>query len=225
MAYRVVYTAIFGNYDRLQQPRMISANTNYYFVTDRTLMSLPHPWRVKTIAEGWNCPRDPVKAARWCKTHPEVLFPIAESTVWLDGNIKLLADVYELERYAFWQDYNGYFDIGLFAHPQRSCIYTEASACIAMNKDDPDVIRAQMARYKEEGYPTNAGLVATGVVVRRTSPEMESFNYDWWSEIEGGSVRDQLSFNYVARKLGVRYGVIPGSIFDSPFVRVLPHAN
>ncbi len=221
----VVYTAIFGNYDHLKQPRVISPETNYYLVTDANLLSPPHPWRIKTISESYNCPRDPVRRARWCKTHPEILFPRAESTVWIDGNIRLLTSIDELTRQALWQDPKNPLDIGLFAHPHRSCVYTEASACIALDKDDPKVIQAQVARYREEGYPFNAGLVATGVVVRRHTGQISFLNRAWWSEIQGGSIRDQLSFNYVVRKLGVRYGVIPGSIFDSPLVRVLPHAN
>ncbi len=221
----VVYTAIFGNYDHLKQPRVISPETNYYVLTDRTLLSPPHPWRLKAIDASWDCPREPIKAARWCKTHPQVLFPRTDTTIWTDGNIHLLTTVDELERLAFWEGFRRTFRIGLFGHPHRSCVYQEAEACIALNKDDPDIIRAQMARYRKEGYPINAGLVATGVVVRQTCPEMSTFNHSWWYEIKGGSVRDQLSFNYVARRRKVRYGVIPGSIFDSPLVRVEPHAN
>lgn len=224
MAYRVVYTAIFGDYDRLRQPRVISADTNYYLVTDIPLMSIPSPWRIKTLPKGWNCPRDPIRRARWCKTHPGLLFPRAETTVWLDGNICLLTTVEELERFAFWKDLKGHLDIGLFAHPHRSCIYTEASACISLRKDDPEVIKAHVERYRQDGYPSNAGLVATGVVVRRPTAQVRILNHAWWDEISQGSSRDQLSFNYVARKLGVQYGILPGNIFDSPFVRVKPHA-
>ncbi len=221
----VVYTAIFGGYDHLKQPRVISPETNYYVLTNLTLLSPPHPWRAKIVDSNWDCPRSPIKAARWCKTHPELLFPRADGTVWIDGNIRLLTSIDELTRRALWQDLDNHLDMGLFAHPHRSCVYTEASACISLNKDDPDIIRAHMARYREEGYPANAGLVATGVLVRKPTDQIKAFNKAWWYEIEGGSVRDQLSFNYVVRRLGVPYGIIPGSIFNSPFVCVEPHAN
>ena len=225
MTSRVVYTAIFGAYDHIKQPRVISPDTNYYLLTDKTLLSPSYPWRLKTIDSSWGCPQDSVKAARWCKTHPQILFPRANTSIWIDGNIRLLTSVDELEKHAFWQSYKRLFRLGLFSHPHRSCIYQEAQACIAMHKGDSNVINAQMARYRHNGYPTNAGLVATGVVVRQHCPEMECFNRLWWSEIRGGSIRDQLSFNYVARERHMRYGVIPGSIFNSPFVRVEPHAN
>ena len=223
MSCRVVYTASFGGYDRLRQPRVLSPNTNYYYLTDKVGVYPPPPWRIRNVPEGSGCPRDPIRRARWCKTHPDVLFPTSSMTVWLDGNIRLLTTVDELERLAFWQAYKRTSRMGLFSHPHRSCIYQEARACIAMHKGDPAVIEAQMERYRQEGYPTFAGLVATGVLVRQTCPEMDTFNHHWWYEIQKGSLRDQLSFNYVARKRKERYGVIPGSIFDSPLVRVAPH--
>ena len=52
-------------------------------------------------------------------------------------------------------------------HPARKCIYKEAEACIALKKDAREVIEKQIARYRAEGYPKNAGMFETGVVLRR----------------------------------------------------------
>jgi len=36
-----------------------------------------------------------------------------------------------------------------------------------LKKDSREVIEKQMARYRAEGYPENAGMFETGVVLRR----------------------------------------------------------
>jgi hypothetical protein len=46
------------------------------------------------------------------------------------------------------------------------------------------------------------------VILRRHTPAVAAFNEAWWAEIQAGSRRDQVSFTYVAWKLGLRYATI-----------------
>ena len=41
----------------------------------------------------------------------------------------------------------------------------------------------------------------------------------WWEEIKYNSKRDQLSFNYVAWKNGLKYNSIPGDIRNNSFFK------
>jgi hypothetical protein len=103
-------------------------------------------------------------------------------------------------------------DIAVHAHPKRNCIYEEASVCIKLAKDRNDFINAQMEKYRNDNYPAAAGLVSNGIIFRRHSPAVYNFNRYWWNEILNHSRRDQLSFNYVAWKLGIVYFTIPGHV-------------
>jgi hypothetical protein len=41
---------------------------------------------------------------------------------------------------------------------------------------------------------------------------VRAFNELWWDEIQRGSKRDQLSSAYVARRVGLKVGIFPGSL-------------
>lgn len=69
-----------------------------------------------------------------------------------------------------------------------------------------------MARYRAEGLPEDAGLIEAPVILRRHTDAIRRLNESWWGEIVRASRRDQLSFNYVAWKLGLRYGTFPLSL-------------
>ncbi|MEO8602136.1 MAG: hypothetical protein ABI629_06140 [bacterium] len=62
-------------------------------------------------------------------------------------------------------------------------------------------------------------------MLRRHSDTVAAFNEAWWDEICRGSRRDQLSFDYTARKLGLRYGHLPGTIADNPLFQRRPHVT
>jgi len=104
-------------------------------------------------------------------------------------------------------------DIAVFAHPNRNCVYDEAVVCARQKRAPAKIVEAHMARYRAEGYPRRNGLAACWVLIRRHTKAMERLNELWWEEWVSGAKRDQLSFNYVCWKLGVRYGIIPGNLF------------
>ncbi len=133
----------------------------------------------------------------------------AEYSLWTDGNITTKVPIdYLIEKYL--KD----ADMATFRHPMRDCIYDEASTCMALNLDDPAVIMEQMERYRAAGYPEHNGLAETLYILRRHTKEIETFNNFWWSEVCRGSKRDQLSFNYVCWKLGIRYNTFLGDEYD-----------
>lgn len=165
--------------------------------------------------------QSPRRQARRLKTLSHVVFPDADVTLWVDGCLLPLVPVERLaERYL-----DGSIDLATFRHEDRDCIYREAEACVRMRKDLPDVILAQMARYRADAFPPGLGLAETTAVLRRHTNEIAQFNFRWWKELSNGSHRDQLSFDYVAWKLGVRYRTLQGSRTDSPLFSWRPHLH
>lgn len=133
----------------------------------------------------------PVLAARYYKTAPHVLFPDATWTIWVDGNVFLNKPPEEFVKQV------GPSGLGVFAHPHRDCIYEEAEVCAEAGLDSREAIGRQIDRYRSQGYPTNYGLGATMVLVRRNCPDINALNAQWFQEICYGSIRDQISFPYI----------------------------
>ena len=205
----IVYTAIANHYDDLKaQPP--AAGLGYVAFVD-TQPNPPPPWAVRSLPPVNH--DDPCRRAKLPKVLAHVALPEAEYSLWIDGSFKLAArklDFRELVR-----RYLADADIAVFRHRERDCVYAEAEVIIERNLDDPRVVREQIARYRAEGFPTSAGLVQGGVILRRHTRAVAAFNEAWWAEVQAGSRRDQLSFPYVARKLGLRYAEIsPRERFD-----------
>ncbi|MCX6329092.1 MAG: DUF616 domain-containing protein [Bacteroidia bacterium] len=90
--------------------------------------------------------------------------------------------------------------INILKHPCRKCIYVEAEIVKQLKLDYSEVIDAQMERYHQMGFPENFGLSACGIIGRWTNSITEKFEKAWWNEVIHGSLRDQLSFDFVRWK-------------------------
>lgn len=216
----VVYTAIFGSIpDRLRPPGRARRDAGIRFVcfTDRA-DGRPTEGSWELRRPEWSHP-DPRRAARYHKILSHVLFPDADYSIWHDGNIQLVVDPWRLvERLQ-----PGGIEVASFKHRDRNCVYEELEACIRLDKDGVERMSRQVAGYRDAGYPEQNGLAETGVLVRRHSERVRELNQAWWREIENGSVRDQLSFDFVRWRLGIPQSYLPGQSIRSPYVRYTRH--
>jgi len=114
-------------------------------------------------------------------------------------------------------------DLALHRNPIRNCVYQEAAFCLKYNLDRPELIIRQIQRYFDAGYPQHNGMVECGVILRRHTAKIQRFNEAWYEEIKLGSRRDQLSFNYTAHQLGIKYGCLPGIIGANPHFENVGH--
>lgn len=216
----VVYTAIFGAIpDALLAPAGFrrDPSVEYFCFTDRPeRVGGGSPWIARPPA--WSH-ADPRRSARFHKTQPHLLFPDAGYSLWLDGNIQLASDP--------WAPIDAHLgsgaDVAAFSHRLRDCLYEELEACIRLKKDDPEVMRRQVERYRSLGYPAHHGLAETGVLARRHSAPVAAFDQAWWDEISSGSVRDQISFPFVLWRQGLAFSPLRGETLRSPYVRYVRH--
>ncbi len=213
----VLYTAISGHYDSLkEQPAAATADVERVAFLDQPLAS--PTWRYRPMhAEFPEADRN----AKIHKILPHRYFADARYSLWIDGSTTIRFE-YPIARMI--ETYLADADIAVFAHWARICAYQEASVCLHAGLDDPRVIWEQTCRYRRDGFPANAGLAECTVLLRRHTAAVEAFNEAWWEEIRHGSSRDQLSFNYVAWRLGLRYATFPGSLEeDSALFQREPH--
>ncbi|UNK19755.1 glycosyltransferase [Paenibacillus sp. N3/727] len=211
----VIYTAITGNYDRLQDPVQMSEKCDYYCFTDNPLLK-SSSWKIILLGKIFV---DPARQARWVKIMPHLFFQDYEHSVWVDGNIRVIGDID-----AFIEKYSSGLPSAFYKHSIRNCIYKEADACITLGKDRKDVILKQISLYKQAGYPKNNGLIESGVILRRHNDLVVIRTMTaWWRQIISYSKRDQISFNYIAWKTKVPFTVIDDYIRDNEFFKWSKH--
>jgi hypothetical protein len=217
----VVFTAITGAKRDQLRPIVAPADSNgrpiqYVCFTDIADLTIPAGWEIR--APRWKH-RDPRRTSRWHKIMAHAA--IGEETkhsLWLDGSMQLLVNPWNLV-----DELLADREIAIFRHHERNCVYHELEMCLRLHRDNPKPMQTQIDRYREEGYPPRRGLWETAAVLRAHTPAMRTFNELWWREVEYGSVRDQLSVNYVAWKQSVSAAYFPGTAFSSPNFKFYPH--
>ncbi len=191
-----VYTAVAGGYDKVRPPRKGIAKRHVLFADSADRVS---GWETKPFD---TVLADPVRTAKAPKILAHRYAGDDEWSIWVDGNIELIAPAQSLTAEV---DRAG-CSIGLFRHPERYCAFDEAVTCIKRGKDEAERIAAQLARYESEGFPRQFGLAECNVIVRRhNDPSVQAAMEIWWEEIQKGSKRDQLSFNYALWRAGLVY--------------------
>jgi hypothetical protein len=211
-----VYTSITDSYDSLKpQPAAATDRCEQVAFVDHgtadMLAGRSRGWRIVVTDPPPGDPGrlDPHRAARFHKINAHLVLPASEYSLWIDASIGI-ACPFPIPRLA--DLFLGDCDLCVFRHHARRSVYEEAEVCAAYGLDRPDIIDAQIARYRMEGLSATTGLIEAPVLLRRHTPAIRAMNEAWWAEIVGGSRRDQLSFNYVAWKLGLRYELFPLSL-------------
>jgi hypothetical protein len=207
----VIYTANVGDYDEVRVPikSAISDGVEYVYYSDREVKT--HPWRwVQVVRQHGMAVMDAKRFKIQPHRHLDTKDYWCAYSVWQDANLRLRVKITR----ELLDDWLGDNDIAVFAHPDRKCIYQEAKAVNQLALDRKHIVDLQMARYRREGYPKDNGLAACWFIVRRHTPQIAQLNMFWWREIQSGSRRDQLSFNYACWKLGVKYSKLPGKLSD-----------
>lgn len=206
----IVYTAIFGDSpDQLRQVPQASEGIEFHAYTESVESPAEHKTGWLLCPPHWVLP-DKRRQSRKHKVLSHQLYPDKPLTLWVDGVLNPKVNPAKLVDY-FKPDCS----IVTFEHSERNCIYQEAEACIRMDKDNPRVIRRQMQRYKRQHYPYNNGLAETTAVLRKNLHDVRHFNEAWWHEIEMGSCRDQLSFDYAIWRSGLKYACFPDTAWQN----------
>lgn len=211
----VAYSVLFGGYDK-PPPALEHAEIDYILFTDHA-QSVPPPWRVIRVDPMKFGPR---RTGRYFKCLGHHLFPFANKSVYFDASFAPLKPLEHL-----FSDHDS-VRFGLFNHRNHCDISDEAVACTQQGKDNADILKHQVARYRDEGLPHPSGCFATGVLLRDlTNPAVAAVNEAWCAEILVGSVRDQISLPYVFWKNDFRPDFIKGDVFYNNYLVPRPHVG
>lgn len=232
MSKLTVYSCVTGKYDAIKHTLMRSTvfadpDVKYVIYTDAVTQPEVYTdpksncrWEYRPLV--WKHPLCQRRTARWHKINSHLLPDIAECSVWIDGSQRIKP--VSIREQLIEPSMNRHV-LATFKHPERTCVYQELQACIYLKKDNPQLMKTQIAEYRKEGYPAWNGLVETACVVRRSCPDVVQFNELWWQQLVKHSYRDQLSFNYTSWRLGQAYGIIPGCRSRSPFFEFVRHGS
>jgi fermentation-respiration switch protein FrsA (DUF1100 family) len=232
-----IVTAMFGGVDAIRPQAPQDIEVDWICVTDDPDLEVPAPFRrvvVKPAAADssrskWaaaNLAAKQYKLTPWTVTD-------RERVIWIDANMEVTSPSFAREALASLHD-----GIAVFDHPRRDCIYEEAEACLGPESqggkyaDQP--IHGQVAHYRSEGHPQQAGLYASGVIARDArDTRIRTLGERWMAEVEGWTVRDQLSFPVLLRQLGIEPGTFPMRLIDERYetadyignrwLRIWPH--
>lgn len=186
----VIYTAIFGDYDDLKEPLVVTPGWFYICYTDQPFKS--DTWKI--IQANPNDVGGNVRASRLLK----IDFPIWNKSIWVDGSFTINCDLNK-----FWED-NFVSPFTVVQHPIRNCWFEETLACINNNRGKAEDIMRQQELYLNEGLPMDAGLIQSGILLRENTQEVKEFCDLWWEQIKL-STRDQIGFAYAEWKLNKKW--------------------
>ncbi len=193
----VVYTCISNDYDDINELaayKFINFDWDYICFTDNTEHITQKQigiWEIYPFH--YNNPKDATRNARWHKTHPHILFPNYDESIWIDGNINILTSFLfdEIKR----RNMNFIFP----KHFKNVSAYEEYEDVVSL--DDPKLIEAEKQFLLSEGMPENLGVVESNILYRRHNEvPLKSIDEEWWNMIEKYSKRDQLALPYILWK-------------------------
>lgn len=216
-----VYTCIFGGYDMICEPLYKSKMCDYYIITDG---DVPKNSTWKKIEppkpEGFDL-WDPSIRNRYYKMHPEVVFPEYKYSLYVDGNVKILTDMYPLVSMMKNKV------IGIHDHPISNCFYTAASSLMKIKLVDKEICDRQIDAYRKEGFPEHFGYFECGIILRRHNNTLcKNIMDTWWEQYNTWVKRDQQGIMYSLWKNGLDKSdvlCLGYSLWKSPRFKIIDH--
>lgn len=201
-----VFTTVFGITDPLHEP-VNAGGARFVCYTDQNIQS--RNWEIVRLPKQ----RKPTWSSRLMKalSHQSV---DTEWSLWVDANFTLMVEPEELLRHGEFVN---------FRHRDRMRITDEAAEIIRLRKARPDDTMRQLESYKKDGFDTDENpqheLSCNGVILRRHTQEVIALNDALARELARHTLRDQMSLDYCAWKLGFKLSRWPGWHNENPYFR------
>lgn len=211
----VVYTALFGDYDDLIDPKENYEGCDFICFTDQKHLK-SDIWEIRLIEE---CDLPLNMMNRRYKILPHLFLSEYEWSMYVDANILIRKNPFELAEKYLSKD-----DFVMPKHFARDCVYDEAKECVILGKTKHDETKKQMDFYKKQGFPKNFGMGENNILLRKhNSDKVINVMTDWWEELNTQTKRDQLSLAYVLWKNGEKFCFMDESARGDMYFRIKLH--
>lgn len=193
----VVYTAVFGGYDQIEEPMFVNPNLEYYAFTDADIPE-NSVWKKFDLSKFLHLKGlDNYHLAKYIKMFPYEFFPEYDFSIWIDGNVALVADTYPIAIMSQGSP------MATYANPIHDCIYTEATYMVFQGRLPKDGATIQLDGYRREGFPEHFGMREFSIIYRDHScSECYDLMKTWWKHVNKYTMRDQLSLPFILWKDG-----------------------
>jgi hypothetical protein len=193
-----VITSITNGKDKLREDQVTGDAKFICYSDDPNLKS--DVWEIRPAYDKFKDPR------RNSRIHKILIHKYSEAdiTIWVDGTMRFVIPPEEVvEKYL-----EGY-DMFMFKHGARDCIYDEAMEVAKLGLDDVELIIEQAKWYEDHDFPKHRGLLSGFFIVRRNNQKTKDLNEAWWADYTRFCRRDQISFMPAVDKSGVRINAVP----------------
>lgn len=207
----IVYTALFGDYDKLRSTSFL--DVEHVLFTDKQ-REVPG-WRTVVAERQFE---NPARENRYYKLQPHKFFP-GERVLYHDASMQLKTHPLELLE---WFEQKTAVNPALFAlgHPLHHTLPMEFAWLREKGIIDEELLRAMENRYVRVPSDT-IGIEARLLV---STPEASRFFDVWWGEVRDYAHRDQLSFHYARYRAPCSMGLVPLRAARHHF-KIFPHAK
>jgi hypothetical protein len=195
----VVYTCIAGGYDQLiQQPA--EAGTRFVCFTDSP-PTRTAGWEIRPLISPTEI-KSPRQINRYHKLLCYDSFPDATASIYVDGNVLLVAPPSELVQ----KLRQSADSIAALSHNVRTKVAEEVRACERkLSPGEAEDARSLYRMQIQEGFPDDQGLSANFLLVRDTKDvALRRAMERWWHCVSTYVERDQLSLQYSLWAEGVQ---------------------
>ena len=205
----MVYTAVIGFNERLQDIDFIPGETfDYICFTDNAELT-SDSWRIVLVEPGLR--GDPARSSRYLKLlgHP-ALKEYAE-WLWIDNRVSLHEDPHFI-----FASLKPDTHLALALHDHRSSVADEFKAVIKFNKDHPFRVLEWYRRLAQLSPEILVQQPFAGtIILRRNCVEVDSMMRHWLDLVLRYSKRDQLTLNYALSQSACSVQLLPLQVSGS----------
>ena len=212
----VVYTALTGDYDNVQELLYKEDGVDYLLFTNNPSIH-SNTWQVIQVQSGL----DEVLLSREIKMMPhKYLGKEYETSIYIDANAIIYGEITELTRYLA----NGK-SLAVTKHSIRKSVKEEIDACVRLRGTDQEAANKQYEKYLNEGFNDDNPLLECGILVRAHNDQtLQALMCEWFDEFKNGVRRDQLSLLPCISRLGFKdYVIMEGSVWHNQFNKIQSH--
>ena len=215
---KIIYSVLIGEYDQINSFQK-QKDFDYFLFSDKnynntnwTILPIPKKFLTFNLSI--------YKITRFIKIFPHLFFKNYELSIYIDASFNIIGDLDDLLLRILTPKYSMYS----IQHPERNKIFHEFSAVLDWKKENKSIVNLVKNRYIKEKFPDNLRLTENCIIIRKhNNKQIINLMEEWWKEVKLYSYRDQLSFNYVMWKIGMKVYYIP-KIFIIDYFSHRPHS-
>jgi hypothetical protein len=202
---KAIYTCLFGNYDTLNPAPKFEGWDTILFTDTRPSNS--KGWEVR-LTEGGS----PKLDSRCYKFLSHIHLPEYDLVCYQDANIILTEGPPSVPMW--------------LRHPRRKKVSEEIQEVLKKRKAHGKQLAIQMAYYRKQRFPDNAGLFQNGFFVRSNRSErmnkLMELTFDIYAQFP---TRDQIALPFASWKLGIKPEGATNYYLKDSQIQFLPHDN